>query len=229
MTNASTYLDTPIWNALTTHHAEYALSSGLACCYPADAAPFAAVAAPTAEAFRSLATLRQRGEVAALIGTPTDIGEEWELVMQIALVQMIYEGAPVEAITGEDAIVTLTPADIPAILELIDLTRPGPFFPRTSELGHYVGIWQNGRLAAMAGQRLYFPNYHEISAVCTHPDFQRRGYARALILYLMREIQREGDTPFLHVFSKNLTAQALYEKMGFNRRTEVPVFTLLRK
>ncbi len=229
MTNASSYLDTPIWNALTTHHAQYALSSDLACCYIADAAPFAAVASPTAEAFRSLATLRQRGEVVALIGTPTDIGEEWELLMQIALVQMIYEGPPVEVIDGEESIVTLTQADVPAIIELVDLTRPGPFFPRTSELGHYVGIWKDEKLAAIAGQRLYFPGYHEISAVCTHPDFQRRGYARKLILYLMREIQREGDIPFLHVYSKNLSAQALYEKMGFNRRAELPVFTLRRK
>ena len=114
------------------------------------------------------------------------------------------------------------------MLELVEKTHPGPFMPRTIELGCYFAIWQEGELAAMAGERFHVPGYHEISAVCTHPDFQKRGYARQLILQLIHKIQSEGDIPFLHVVPENKGVIALYEALGFKQRMEIPLYALKR-
>ena len=70
--------------------------------------------------------------------------------------------------------------DVADILALIALTKPGPFRPRTIELGTYIGIREGGQLIAMAGERTWVGDCREVSAICTHPDAQGRGYARAL-------------------------------------------------
>ena len=65
-------------------------------------------------------------------------------------------------------------------LELVFITQSGPFAERTVELGRYIGIRQDDRLVAMAGERFKVNRYTEISAVCTLPDYHERGYATAL-------------------------------------------------
>jgi predicted GNAT family acetyltransferase len=81
-----------------------------------------------------------------------------------------------------------------------------------------LGIRKAKRLVAMAGERLHPPGYTEVSAVCTHPEFQGRGYARELMSVLMRKIIQRGETPILHVRQENVSAIHLYEKLGFRTR-----------
>jgi predicted GNAT family acetyltransferase len=81
----------------------------------------------------------------------------------------------------------------------------------------------NGRLAAMAGERMRFPGHVEVSGVCTHPDFRGRGLARRLSAAVTADIQRRGERPFLHAWTMNTAAIALYESLGFEVRTEVNV------
>ena len=134
-----------------------------------------------------------------------------------------------EALASLASVITpLSLTDVPAMLELVELTHPGPFLPRTIALGRYWAIWQDGRLAAMVGERFHLPGFREISAVCTHPAFQRRGYARQLMLALMREIRCDGDAPILHVFSDNQSAITLYETLGFRQRAELTLSVLER-
>ncbi len=114
------------------------------------------------------------------------------------------------------------------MVELTALTKPGPFGPRTHELGHYVGIRDGGKLVAMAGERLKVPGYTEVSAVCTHPDHLGKGYAAALISEVMRAIRERGETPFLHVRAHNRRAIAVYERLGFRIRWQGHV-AVLRK
>jgi predicted GNAT family acetyltransferase len=73
----------------------------------------------------------------------------------------------------------------------------------------------------MAGERLWIDAFREVSAVCTHPDAQRRGYARALIARVVNAMMRAGQTPILHVESANRRAIDLYLALGFVRRTEL--------
>ena len=114
------------------------------------------------------------------------------------------------------------------MIELTALTKPGPFGPRTHELGTYVGIRDGGKLVAMAGERLKVPGYTEVSAVCTHPDHLGKGYARVLMKEVMRAIRERGETPFLHVRGDNARAIALYERLGF-RSDDRGYFAVLRR
>jgi predicted GNAT family acetyltransferase len=120
----------------------------------------------------------------------------------------------------------LSAADVPAMVELAELTEPGPFRKRTIELGPFFGIFQAGRLLAMAGQRTHLPNFVEVSAVCTHPDARGRGYARMLIASVMDEIRQRGKTPFLHSFADNSPAIRVYESLGFTLRRNLELAVL---
>jgi predicted GNAT family acetyltransferase len=128
----------------------------------------------------------------------------------------------------EADIVTLTDADAPEMLALATLTEPGPFFTRTHTMGHFRGVRIEGRLAAMAGERMRFPGYTEVSGVCTHPDFRGRGLARLLSAAVVTGIQARGDQAFLHSWKSNQAAISLYEGLGFRIRTDMNVSVLRR-
>jgi predicted GNAT family acetyltransferase len=128
---------------------------------------------------------------------------------------------------GVEAFV-LSEADVPEMVALTALTHPGPFRSQTYTLGTYLGVRVGGRLAAMAGQRMHVPGYREISAVCTHPDFQGRGYARMLVSRLVAETFDRGLVPFLHVEEANERAQALYVGLGFVERARLPLLVIER-
>jgi predicted GNAT family acetyltransferase len=119
--------------------------------------------------------------------------------------------------------VRLAPEHYGQAAELARLTNPGPFGPRTPELGEYFGFFEGSRLIAMAGERLCAGDLHEVSGICTHPDFQGRGLARKLTLKLVRRQMQRGKTTFLHVMSHNTGARALYQKLGFRDYLETVV------
>jgi predicted GNAT family acetyltransferase len=124
--------------------------------------------------------------------------------------------------------VNLTPADVPEMMELVELTKPGPFAARTITLGSYVGVRSGGHLVAMAGERMKFDGFTEISAVCTHPDHRGQGHSSLLVRTLVRNILDRGETPFLHIFSDNVRAASLYGRLGFARRRSLTVTVLAR-
>ena len=115
------------------------------------------------------------------------------------------------------------------MLALATLTEPGPFLPRTHTMGRFIGLRIDGRLAAMAGERMRFPGHVEVSGVCTHPDFRGRGLARTLSAAVAAEIQRRGDQPFLHAWTANTAAIALYESLGFAVRAAVNIAFVKRQ
>jgi GNAT superfamily N-acetyltransferase len=119
------------------------------------------------------------------------------------------------------AIRDLGPSDLEAMIDLTSRVFPGYFRPRTPEMGRYVGIVENGTLAAMGGERLALTGYCEVSAICTDPAFAGRGYARAIVAHIVRRLLDEGVTPFLHVNMENTRAQAIYRSVGFGETREV--------
>jgi ribosomal protein S18 acetylase RimI-like enzyme len=209
-------LDNPIWHSLSTLHAHFAEGDELAKRYPPEVTLLAAMGEPTVEAYAALAKTLQRAGAALFLDQPPQIPAGWITVHAAPLVQMVCE-KPNLAQDGFPA-EKLTPADVPEMVALAELTKPGPFCTRTRELGEYLGIRQARRLVAMAGERLHLPGYTEVSAVCTHPEFQGRGYARELMSILMRKIMKRGETPILHVRQENVSAVHLYQKLGFRTR-----------
>jgi predicted GNAT family acetyltransferase len=219
-------LDNPIWTALTTRQANFAEGDDFARRYPVEVTALGALKHPTPAAFESLARTTKNDVVALFCFDPITIPAGWKTIHTSNLVQMICETPNV--VTDPNASLTeeLTVADSDEMVALTKLTNPGPFGKRTHELGLYLGIRQQGRLASMAGERQRLPGYTEVSAVCTHPDFRGRSYARVLIAALMAKIFERGESPFLHVREDNLGAIRVYEKLGFKTRAIFPFFVL---
>jgi ribosomal protein S18 acetylase RimI-like enzyme len=136
--------------------------------------------------------------------------------------------APLEAAVDPGA-TSLGDDDVPDMLELIAATRPGPFEPRTIEFGGYIGVRREGRLIAMAGERVRLEGYTEISGVCTDASCRGEGLASALVTILVQRFRDRGDEAFLHTAADNATAIRVYEKLGFELRRFLDVLILGRK
>jgi predicted GNAT family acetyltransferase len=220
-------LDHPIWNALTSTQSSLAEGGARARRYPPAIAPFAATADMSSPSFAALGELMSLSDQAVLFTTePVTAPAEFKILLAAPGEQMI--GAPVETTMRSAEIVTLGAADVPAMMELTKLTRPGPFTPRTHELGRFLGIRVDGQLVAMAGERMKPANYIEMTAVCVHPNYRGRGYAQMLLGAISHQIVARGDIPFLHVFSDNAAAIALYRRQGMEIRRRIFVTALRR-
>ena len=191
--------------------------------------PLGGFAGDAHEGLRALARLTDAGETAGLF-LPAPLAAApagWTVVAQGPLLQMTHEkDAPPAA--GDRPLLELGEADAKEMLALAELTKPGPFSLRTRELGAFLGVREGGRLAAMTGERLRLPGWTEVSAVCTHPEHLGRGHAAALMAETVRRIRARGEKAFLHVLPRNERAIALYERLGFARRTEL-VYAILRR
>jgi len=217
-------LDNMIWNAITTGNSNIALVDGEAGFYKPDIAPFAALKEATAtnltKLHDSIATGRK---LAVSFLNDMQLNEsQWKLLHRLDCCQMVYENPVASFITDASPLIApLTDEHIPAMLELTALTKPGPFLQQTILFGNYFGIFIDGKLVAMAGQRMHPVPYLEVSAVCTHPDFRGRGYAKALMLHVMKIILDNSFTPFLHVLTSNRGAIQLYESIGYRIRRQI--------
>jgi predicted GNAT family acetyltransferase len=213
-------LDKVAWTALTTRQAHLSESSGQARRFVHEISTIGGLLEPTAGGYDSLAQLVKPGQnVNLALRDPYVERPGWSLIFGTPMPQMVYQGDGSELQPANaNGILELSAADVPEMLELTTLTKPGPFSKRTHELGTYLGIRRERKLVAMAGERMKVPGYTEVSAVCTHPEHTGNGYARLLVTEIMRRIIACGETPFLHVRESNVHAIALYEKLGFRRR-----------
>jgi ribosomal protein S18 acetylase RimI-like enzyme len=211
-------LDNPIWSALTTDQAQLAQGGTRAKRFPKDVAPFAAMPDQSLAAYRELEEMLSGDPAALFLDAPPVLPTNWSMVHGGEMYQMVFEAPP--PAPSNLSLRKLSAADIPEMLALTKLTEPGPFLPRTIELGAYFGIHESGSLVAMAGERLKLTGYTEVSAVCTHPDYRGRGYSNALMSAVMAGIMNRGETPFLHVRTAN-PALRVYEKLGFRVRAQL--------
>lgn len=209
-------LDNPARAALLGPQAHLAERCGAVLRYAPDISPFVGLPdEPGPEDWTDLAKLIGAGSVAATAGVPATPPPGWQVLMTVDAVQLTGE---LVAATPDAEAVPLGLADVPEMLDLVARTRPGPFLPRTIELGGYLGIRRDGALVAMAGERLRPPGWAEISAVCTDPAFRGKGLATRLTLAVAAAISARGEQPFLHAASDNVTALRLYESLGFRLR-----------
>ena len=226
LTSDEVRLENPAYAALCGHHARFAQVSGRARRYPADVAPFLALPSqPSAQDWRDADQLLGAGGYAAVGYAAAELPDDWRALSAFELVQMVGE-----QVTGADCppATALGAADVPEMLELVAETEPGPFFTRTVELGAYLGIRRDGQLVAMAGERLRFDGWTEISAVCTRLDHRGEGLASQLIGALIAGIQRRSERVFLHVLVTNTAAIRLYEELGFGVRNTATLTVVTR-
>lgn len=220
-------LDRPVWNALTSHWSPLAEGGPKALRLAAPYGVFAALRDGSDESLAAMAALVPAGGAIALVEAepPPAIPE---IAVEAHLIwQMAAEGltdAPEPAFAWEP----LSDADGPQMLALATLTKPGPFFERTHQLGEFIGVKIGGNLAAMAGERMRMPGFTEVSGVCTHPDHRGHGYAGGLSRIVAGRIFARGEIPFLHAYAHNTAATGLYESLGFALRREMHMRVLTR-
>jgi ribosomal protein S18 acetylase RimI-like enzyme len=213
-----TVLDNPAWCSLTGPHARFAQSVGRAHRYHPDISIFVGMPDdPDDQAWSDLATLVGPGAQILINGDQPAAPDGWELLFSGNGVQMI--DVAVDAVPDDEAIV-LGIADAEEMADLVERAKPGPWRPRTYELGTYLGIRRNGRLVAMAGERLQPTGWTEISAVCTDESYRGQGLAGRLVQAVAYTIRSRGDKVLLHAAITNTNAIRLYEKLGFEVRRE---------
>ncbi|MGN8050366.1 GNAT family N-acetyltransferase [Curtobacterium sp. 22159] len=215
-------LDNPALASLNSHHARFAERRGEVARYLPDVSVWTGVPArPTPQDWDDVRTLLGTGAVFG-VGADAVLPDGWQTVESAGGVQLTGEAVPG---APDPEAVELTPEDVPEILGLIARTKPGPFLPRTIELGRYVGIRRDGRLVAMAGERLHPPGWTEISAVCTDERFRGQGFGRRLVLDVAYGIRQRGETPLMHAAAGNTGAIGLYQHLGFRLRERgAPLF-----
>jgi len=208
-------LRNPVYHSLLYNDGHLGNSSGKVAWFDEDVSPFVGIEEGHEQGFADLYRLLPAGR-RILFATPNTIAlpKDWKLAVAVEGLQFLYEGKPIAEDTSFQP-TPLTAEHVDDMMQLAVLTKPGPFGRRTIEFGHYFGVFQNGKLAAMTGQRLHVQNFTEVSAVCTHPDCLGKGYASALVQHQVALILRQHQTPFLHVRADNRRAIEVYERLGF--------------
>ena len=220
-------LDNIIWNSLTGPHAKFAAGTGDARRYAKGYSPIVGFRDPEHPDLAALMPFCEPGEHFYCASWSGPAPDDWQIDKEATMQRMVWHGAMPAQDEAPDA-VPLRAEHTAQAIELATLTNPGPFGPLTIRLGEYFGYFEGTRLIAMAGERMAAGPLHEVSGICTHPEFQGRGLARRLTSKLVYRQMQRGETPFLHVMSANAGARALYEKMGFSnyRETAVRVISL---
>jgi len=213
----------PIWQALHTRHSHFALAKGNAVRYPADVAPFAALAEPTPTALDDLAALLAPNDPVWLFNENLPATPALRYLETLPCLRLVLPATVDPPPDPHPEILPLTAADAPAMVALTDLAFPGFFRPRTCEMGSYFGIRHHCDLIAMCGERIMLPGYAEISGLCTHPAHRGNGYALNLIWEVVRKQRLAGDVSWMHVGAANQRAVNLYLRMGFVNAQQVTI------
>lgn len=221
-------LDRPVWASLTTLLAPLSEGGALARRFDRAVNLFASARDDSVEALAALAELVRPGERVFVLQVPEITAPPGLAVVKRAQGVQMVATRPIDAAVAaaNGPVRRLTDRDAGDMLALAQLTEPGPFLARTHTMGTFVGVRDQGQLAAMAGERFRMPGYTEVSGVCTHPDHRGRGLARQLSAAVAASIQARGDQPFLHAWKTNTAAISLYETLGFVLRAEVNVAVL---
>jgi ribosomal protein S18 acetylase RimI-like enzyme len=207
-------LDRITWHTLAGPHARFATGTDAARRYAPGFSPIVGFADVERPDFAALAAYCTPSEHFYSDGWTGAAPAGWRIDAESTMFKMLWEGATPADDPAPEA-VRLGPEHADRALALAELTKPGPFGPRTIELGDYFGVFDGERLVAMAGERMCAGSLREISGVCTDPGHQGRGLARRLMLKLVRRQRARGETPFLHVMRANDGARRLYRDMGF--------------
>jgi predicted GNAT family acetyltransferase len=221
-------LERPVWGALTTSHTALAEGGVLARRYPRAVTSLAAIRNEDTENLAALASLMSSGETAILL-QPARLAPvaSLERVMEADVVQMVATASLPEV--TDPRVEPLTEADAPTMLDLATLTKPGPFTLKALSLGRFWGVKRDGRLVAMAGERMRVPGFTELSGLCTHPDVRGQGLGALMLRFVAGRICATGERPFLHAYASNAAAIGLYEATGFAVRRMLVASAVTRR
>ena len=219
-------LDNPIWTALNSGSASFAYGDGVVRFIDRRIGFFAGIPLYDAEHLNQLYAEMDSG-MRVIVFPPgyLELDDKWKVRNDNDLLQMVFEKPSIN-LSSDASIRALAAADVPEMLALTQLAKPGPFLENTIAFGGYFGFFVEGRLVSMAGTRLAAGPYTEVSAVCTHPDFVGQGLAQRVLPYVLNYIQQQGQIPYLQLYPDNLPALRLYQRLGFVKRANLRVYSL---
>ena len=220
-------LDNVTWHSLAGPHERFSSGGPTARRYARGFSPILGFADPVRPDFDALRDHCDIGEPFYTDGWSGPAPRGWRIDVESTMFKMVWDAPMPRGDPAADA-TRLDASHAAEAVALAELTHPGPFALRTIELGEYFGYLEDGRLVAMAGERMQGGAFHEISGVCTHPHYQGRGFARRLMLKLVGRQMGRGKTPFLHVMRDNARARELYKRMGFREYRESVVRVIER-
>ncbi|WP_264529320.1 GNAT family N-acetyltransferase [Flavobacterium sp. N502540] len=219
-------LDNPVWYALSENHSAFVLDYDGTKFYNPEYCPFGSFILPESNltATKQYALLT---DSFFIVGEKPEIEDSLTITKELVCLQMVVQDKIQLAIDTE--IVKLTESHNAELLQLVNLVQPGYFKTKTPLLGNYYGIFKDAQLIAVAGERMKMTDFTEVSAIITHPDHTRKGYAKQLISHVVNSILDESKTPFLHVAENNIGAISLYEKLGFVTRRKISFWNVSKK
>jgi hypothetical protein len=219
-------LDNPVWNALISGNKNLSKGNDQVKYFPANVAPFVGLSQYGPDELQLLSkAIHGKRTLAVISLKEVEIPGPWNVIEHMKVLQMVYNHQNPPGIAPAK-LSHLKKHNVPQMIALTKMTRPGPFFERTIEFGNYEGIFKDDQLIAMAGQRLHANQYEEISAVCVHHDYVGKGYASQLIINQIHRIKAELSVPFLHVKEDNTKAIRLYKNLGFDTREQMDIYII---
>lgn len=221
-------LRNPAWHALSTGNAQLAQGNSRIKYFDKQVSPFVGFEENTTDHLIALAGMITDAGISIFISEEkVNIPPVWQELACVNCYQLVWNGATLPP-DSEVAVIKLDETHIPEMLALTQLTNPGPFSPQTIKFGHYRGVYADGKLVAMAGQRLNPTPYAEISAVCTHPDYLGKGHAKTLLNHHINRVTIASGIPYLHVKHDNERAIKVYKSLGFEVSREL-LFNVIQK
>lgn len=221
-------LDRPVWNSLSSGWAALAQGDDRARRLDPLHGPFAATTDDDPDSLAALAALVPADGELWMVGPDALTPPPGVTVGRTATLAQMVAPSITPATTPPPAWVPLDERDAAEMLDLALLTKPGPFRSHTHRLGRFIGVRAEGRLVAMAGERMRLPGFTEVSGVCTHPDWRGRGLAGALMRIVAQAMLDRGETPFLHAYAAHDRTIALYRSLGFAVRAKLPMMVVIR-
>ena len=218
----------PVWEALSSKQSQLNRGSQTLKYFPQEVSPFMGLKNWDAEDLVDLEkNIPTNRTFSVMIAKAVTIPPSFEIIFSIPLYQMVCTKL-IPSSNPSIAIKKLGNKDIPKMIALTELTKPGPFYERTIDFGHYFGIFDEEELIAMAGERLQVNGFTEISAICTNPEYLGKGYGSLLLSNACERTMQERNTPFLHVRTDNTRAIHVYQKLGFTINADV-YFAIFKK
>jgi ribosomal protein S18 acetylase RimI-like enzyme len=207
-------LKNPVWFSLNETHKNFTIDYDVVKFYNPEVCPFGAFTegSDTKNALNEYAKLTDSFFLVSENGIPDFDKNFITLEKKMEGCQMVFDKMPSIEIT--ENIVELSEKHIDEIYNLVWLVMPGYYKKRSFEMGNYYGIFKDNKLVSITGQRMQTNDFIEISAVVTHPEHRRKGYAKQLTLHVTKEIIKENKHPILHTNKGNHTIK-MYEKLGY--------------